>query len=80
MKDIGEQLLAVEHDRLQGVPDYSARDVIAEGRVMLRTYEENEMLNSWLEKLDIAITLALGEELPEMQRSQLMSEPVNLED
>ena len=34
--DIREQLLAVEADRLRGVPDYPARDVIAEGRVLLR--------------------------------------------
>ena len=34
--DIREQLLAVEADRLRGVPDYPARDVIAEGRAMLR--------------------------------------------
>jgi PHD/YefM family antitoxin component YafN of YafNO toxin-antitoxin module len=34
--DIREQLLAVEADRLRGVPDYSAREVIAEGRAMLR--------------------------------------------
>ena len=34
--DIREQLLAVEADRLRGIPDYPARDVIAEGRTMLR--------------------------------------------
>lgn len=34
--NIREQLLAVEADRLRGVPDYLARDVIAEGRAMLR--------------------------------------------
>ena len=33
--DIREQLLAVDADRLRGVPDYPAREVIAEGRVML---------------------------------------------
>ena len=34
--NIREQLLAVEADRIRGVPDYPARDVIAEGRSMLR--------------------------------------------
>ncbi|MDR1205490.1 MAG: type II toxin-antitoxin system Phd/YefM family antitoxin [Peptococcaceae bacterium] len=34
--DIREQLLAVEANRLRGVPDYPAREVIAEGRAMLR--------------------------------------------
>ena len=34
--DIREQLLAVEADRLRGAPDYPAREVIAEGRAMLR--------------------------------------------
>ena len=33
--EIREQLLAVEADRLQGAPDYPAREVIAEGRAML---------------------------------------------
>ena len=36
MLDIREQLLAVEADRLRGVPDYPAREVIAKGRAMLR--------------------------------------------
>ena len=36
MLDVREQLLAVEADRLRGVPDHPARDVIAEGRAMLR--------------------------------------------
>lgn len=35
--DIREQLLSVEADRLRGVPDYPAREVIAEGRAMLRS-------------------------------------------
>lgn len=35
--DIREQLLAVETDRLAGLSDYPAKDVIAEGRAMLRT-------------------------------------------
>ena len=34
--DIREQLLAVEADRLRGIPDYPAREVIAEGRAILR--------------------------------------------
>ena len=34
--NIREQLLTVEADRLRGAPDYSAREVIAEGRAMLR--------------------------------------------
>jgi PHD/YefM family antitoxin component YafN of YafNO toxin-antitoxin module len=34
--DIREQLLVVEADRLRGAPDYPAREVIAEGRAMLR--------------------------------------------
>jgi len=34
--DIREQLLAVEADRLRGVSDYPAREVIAEGRAALR--------------------------------------------
>jgi hypothetical protein len=34
--NIREQLLAVESDRLHGAPDYPAREVIAEGRAMLR--------------------------------------------
>ncbi len=38
--NIREQLLAVESDRLRGVPDYPARDVIAEGRAMLRGMAE----------------------------------------
>ena len=38
--DIREQLLAVEADRLRGIPDYPARDVIAEGRAMLRDLAE----------------------------------------
>ncbi|MCL2392799.1 MAG: hypothetical protein FWC66_09395 [Oscillospiraceae bacterium] len=33
---IREQLLAVESDRLRGVSDIPARDVIAEGRAMLK--------------------------------------------
>jgi hypothetical protein len=35
-----EQLLAVEADRMRGIPDYQARDVIAEGRAMLREMAE----------------------------------------
>ena len=38
--DIREQLLAVEADRLRGVRDYPASEVIAEGRAMLRTLSE----------------------------------------
>ena len=34
--DIREQLLAVEADRLRGVSDYPAQEVIAEGRAALR--------------------------------------------
>ena len=34
---IREQLLAVESDRFHGVADYDAREVIAEGRTMLRS-------------------------------------------
>ena len=34
--NVREQLLAVEADRLRGIPDHPARDVIAEGRAMLR--------------------------------------------
>jgi PHD/YefM family antitoxin component YafN of YafNO toxin-antitoxin module len=34
--DIREQLLAVEADRLRGISDYPAREVIAEGRAALR--------------------------------------------
>ena len=34
--DIREQLLAVEADRLRGVQDYPASEVIAEGRAALR--------------------------------------------
>ena len=34
--DIREQLLAVESDRLRGVPDHPARAVMAEGRAMLQ--------------------------------------------
>ena len=34
--NIREQLLTVEADRLRGAPDYPAREVIAEGRAMLR--------------------------------------------
>ena len=34
--DIHEQLLAVESDRVRGVPDYPAHAVIAEGRAMLQ--------------------------------------------
>ena len=34
--DIREQLLAVEADRLRGVMDYPASEVIAEGRAALR--------------------------------------------
>ena len=34
--DLREQLLSAEADRLRGVPDYPAREVIAEGRAMLR--------------------------------------------
>ena len=37
MLDVREQLLAVEADRLRGVPDYDAREVLAEGRAMLRS-------------------------------------------
>ena len=33
--DLREQLLAVEADRLRGVPDYPAHEVIAEGRALL---------------------------------------------
>ena len=33
--DIREQLLSAEADRYRGVPDYPAREVIAEGRAML---------------------------------------------
>ena len=35
--DVREQLLAVEADRIRGIPDYPAREVIAEGRAMLRS-------------------------------------------
>jgi PHD/YefM family antitoxin component YafN of YafNO toxin-antitoxin module len=35
--NIREQLLAVEADRLRGIPDYPAREVIAEGRAMLHS-------------------------------------------
>ena len=38
--DIREQLLAVEADRLRRVPDYPAREVIKEGRAMLRSLSE----------------------------------------
>jgi len=34
--DVREQLLAVEADRLRGVPDISAADVIAEAREMIK--------------------------------------------
>ena len=34
--DIREQLLAAQADRLRGIPDYPAREVINEGRAMLR--------------------------------------------
>ena len=34
--NVREQLLAVEADRMRGIPDYPARDVVAEGRAMLR--------------------------------------------
>jgi hypothetical protein len=34
--DIREQLLFVEAERLRGALDYPARDVIAEGRTMLK--------------------------------------------
>ena len=43
--DIREQLLAVEADRLRGVMDYPAHEVIAEGRAALRALSgvaENE--------------------------------------
>jgi len=38
--DVREQLLAVEADRLRGVSDYPAREVIAEGRAALRALSE----------------------------------------
>jgi hypothetical protein len=38
--DIREQLLAVEMDRARGIPDHSAREVIAEGRAMIRQLDE----------------------------------------
>jgi PHD/YefM family antitoxin component YafN of YafNO toxin-antitoxin module len=38
--NIREQLLTVEADRIRGVSDYSARDVIAEGRAMLHGLSE----------------------------------------
>jgi len=34
--DIREQLLAVEADRIRGIPDIPAHEVIAEGRAMLQ--------------------------------------------
>ncbi|MDR2670127.1 MAG: prevent-host-death protein [Oscillospiraceae bacterium] len=37
MLDVRAQLLEVEADRLRGAPDYPAREVIAEGRAMLRS-------------------------------------------
>ena len=36
MLDVREQLLAVEADRLRGVPDHPAYDVVVQGRAMLR--------------------------------------------
>jgi hypothetical protein len=33
---IREQLLAVEEGRIRGVPDYPAREILAEGRAMIR--------------------------------------------
>jgi len=38
--DIREQLLAVEADRLRGIPDIPAHEVITEGRDMLRKMNE----------------------------------------
>ena len=35
--DIREQLLTVEADRLSGTPDYPAREVIAEGRALIKS-------------------------------------------
>lgn len=42
--------------------------------------DNRAMRKSWLEKLNAAILLALDEELPEMQRSQAMREPISLAD
>ena len=39
--DIREQLLAVEAERLRGIPDTPAHEVIAEGRAMLHNIAKN---------------------------------------
>ena len=43
--DVREQLLAVEAERLRGAQDYSARNVIAEGRAMLLAIDEQRKVD-----------------------------------
>jgi len=42
--------------------------------------EEMERRKAWLEKLEAAIDLSLDEELPDLTRSDIMCEPINLAD
>jgi len=42
--------------------------------------KEQELRVAWLQRLDAAISLSLDEELPDMTRSTIMREPLDLTD